>query len=201
MDKTNKIKDEKYIARASITPASVEQSADFDFSCIAVPTNNKQLRYSSNNNEYFYQILKTEKENIDVNRMDSGLPLFDNHPYDNSASNQLGITVSYEFVEAGIKMNCKFGARADEALRADVKNGIVKTVSIEGDIINYSVERTEGSIPNYYAELWQPTSLSFSPIPNDIEAQIDVKRAVSEQINKSNIKPKLSKLKQLINKF
>ncbi len=194
------IKDnERQIIRAKIVPA--EENSDYDFTCIAVPTENKQLRYSYQNNEYFYQVLRTGKENIKSERLDSGLPLFDNHPWDNAAMNQLGITSSYEFTEQGVVVRCKFGARADEALRSDVKNGIVKTVSIEGDIINYSVSRGEGQIPVYYAELWEPTSLSFAPVPNDIEAQIDVKRALQEQIEKDNTNPNTNTIKSIINKF
>jgi len=190
---------ERQIIRAKIVPA--EENSDYDFACVAVPTENKQLRYSYQNNEYFYQVLRTGKENIKSERLDSGLPLFDNHPWDNAAMNQLGITSTYEFTDQGIVVRCKFGARADEALRSDVKNGIVKTVSIEGDIINYSIERKAGEIPVYYAELWEPTSLSFAPVPNDISAQIDVKRALDEQIEKSKIITNNSQLKSITNKF
>lgn len=181
----NKKKDDKSVCRAMITPS---ESNEFDFECIAVPSQNGQIRYSYSDNEYFNQVLRTAKENIDTARMDSGLPLFDNHPYDNSASNTLGITVGYDFTEQGIVMRCKFGSRADEALRADVKNGIIKTVSIEGDILEYTIERKEGQLPTYYATMWQPTSLSFAPVPNDISAQIEVKRALARQIEKSNTK-------------
>jgi len=188
MDKDNeKLKDDKSVCRAMITPS--EEGNDFDFECIAVPSENGQMRYSYREDEYFMQVLRTGKENIDDSRMESGLPLFDNHPWDNSAKNTLGITVGYDFTDAGIVMRCKFGSRADEALRADVKNGIIKTVSIEGDITEYTVERKEGQVPTYYATMWQPTSLSFAPVPNDISAQIEVKRALARQIEKSNTQP------------
>ncbi len=70
-------------------------------------------------------------------------------------------------------------------MRNDIARGIIKSVSIEGDVINYSIERKVGEIPVYYAELWQPTSLSLAPVPNDIGAKIEVKRALAEQIEKS----------------
>jgi hypothetical protein len=195
----NKIKNDNQVCRAMIEPDSGE---GFDFAAVAVPSVNGQVRFSYENNEYFIQVLGTDKENIDVSRMESGLPLFDNHPWDNSAVNTLGITTEFEFVEQGIRVKAKLGARADEALRKDIKDGIIKTVSIEGSIQNYEIIREPGKIPVYRATLWTPESLSFAPVPNDIGAQIEVKRALNEQI-KSTIKPPESDsfLSSLIKKF
>ena len=178
--------DDKQVCRATISSTVGE---DFDFEAVAVPSVNGQMRYSYENDEYFNQVLRTAKENIDTSRLDSGLPLFDNHPWDNSAQNTLGITTTYLFDERGLVVRAKFGSRADEALRSDVKNGIIKTVSIEGTITNYSVVREAGKIPQYYADLWTPESLSFAPVPQDISAQIEVKRSIAEQIKKSEVNP------------
>ena len=193
--------EDKRICRAMINPA--DENSYFDFEAVAVPSNNGQLRYSWENDEYFNQVLKTGESNISRDRLDSGLPLFDNHPWDNSAKNTLGITTDYVFDERGLVVRCKFGSRADEALRKDVKEGIIKTVSIEGSIINYTVVREQGKIPVYYAELWEPESLSFAPVPNDISAQIEVKRALKEQIEKSvPVQPESDSLfNSLIKKF
>ena len=175
----DKERNDKHVCRALITPSTDES---YDFEAVAVPAENGQMRYSYENDEYFNQILMVGSENVDTARLDSGLPLFDNHPYDNSAENVLGITTAFSFDDRGLVVRCKFGARADEALRADVKNGIVKTVSIEGEIQNYNVVREYGLIPRYEAEKWMPLSLSFAPVPNDISAQIEVKRAIQKQI-------------------
>ena len=199
MDK-DKSKYDNHICRAAITPMS-EENSEYDFEAVAVPAENGQINYSRQNDEYFNQVLRTGKENIDTSRLDSGLPLFDNHPWDNSAENTLGITTSYMFDERGLVVRCKFGARADEALRSDVKNGIIKTVSIEGTIINYSVERKMGEVPVYYAELWTPESLSFAPVPNDIAAQIEVKRAIDKQVKSQYNDKNKSFINSLINKF
>lgn len=202
MEKNKERKEDRQICRALISPVN-ESESGYDFEAVAVPTDNGQLRYSWENDEYFNQVLRTGEANISKSRLNSGLPLFDNHPWDNSAENTLGITTDYFFDERGLIVRCKFGARADEALRSDVKNGIVKTVSIEGSIINYSVVREAGKIPVYYADLWEPESLSFAPVPNDISAQIEVKRALKEQIEKSEPKqPESDSLfNSLIKKF
>ena len=191
-----KPKEDRQICRALIQPS---ESTEYDFEAIAVPAENGQLRYSYENGEYFMQVLRTGKENVKPERLESGLPLFDNHPWDNSAERTLGITVSYDFTEKGIVVRCKLGARADEALRADIKNGIIKTVSIEGMIQNYSVTREAGKVPVYYADLWEPESLSFAPVPQDIASQIDVKRAIQKQIEQP--KPGKSIIESLKTKF
>jgi hypothetical protein len=196
MEKDKPTANDRQICRALIT---VTESDEYDFECVAVPADNGQMRYSYENSEYFLQVLRTGKDNIDTSRLDSGIPLFDNHPWDNSAENTLGITVAYDFTDKGLVVRCKFGARADEALRSDVKNGIVKTVSIEGTISNYSVERKPGMVPMYMADLWTPESLSFAPVPNDIAAQIEVKRAIQKQIETP--KADISIIKSLITKF
>ena len=100
-------KEDRQVYRALINP--VADGTDWDFEAIAIPTENKQLRYSWENNEYFYQVLRTAKENIKTDRMDSGLPLFDNHPWEASAENLLGITVGYDFTNSGIRRALTFG--------------------------------------------------------------------------------------------
>lgn len=199
MEPNKEKREDRQVCRALISP--VADGQDWDFEAVAVPTENKQLRYSWMNDEYYYQVLRTGKENVKTDRMDSGLPLFDNHPWEASAENLLGITVGYDFTTAGIVMRVKFGARADDELKSDVQNKIIKTVSIEGGIINYTIERKEGEIPVYYADLWEPESLSFAPVPQDISAQIEVKRALTDQIEKSKRPLADSSLNCLIKKF
>ena len=198
MDKDNHT--DRSICRAMIEPSTSE---DFDFQAVAIPTDNKQLMYSWREDEYFYQVLRTGKENINTERLDSGLPLFDNHPEmeDAGVMNQLGITVGYEFTTEGLVVKCKLGARADDMLKSDIKNAIAKTVSIEGDVQNYTIERKVGEVPIYYADLWTPNSLSFAPVPNDIGAQIEVKRAIQKQIQNTTPKADKSIIKSLTSKF
>jgi len=194
------IKQDNRICRALIAPT---ESQEYDFEAVAVPFENGQIRYSYQNDEYFNQVLLVNRENIDTARLESGIPLFDNHPWEQSAMNTLGITVSYDFDDRGLIIRGKFGSRADDALKNDVKNGIIKTVSIEGQIINYEVSREMGKVPEYRATFWQPESLSFAPVPQDIASQIEVKRAIQKQITESKeAKPDNgSFINKLINKF
>ena len=203
--KENEIKDNR-ICRALIEPQP--EGADFDFVAVAVPAENGQVNYNWRDDEYYNQVLLTAPENINTDRLDSGLPLFDNHVYDKSALNTLGITVGYQFTERGLEVKCKFGNRADMALRNDVKEGIIKTVSIEGSIQRYEVELKAGELPIYNATLWTPESLSFAPVPNDIGAQIEVQRKIKKQIEANveskvgiEAEDKLDNYKKLINKF
>ena len=201
--KEEEVKDNR-ICRALIEPQP--EGLEYDFIAVAVPAENGQINYNWRDDEYYNQVLRTSPENINTNRLDSGLPLFDNHVYDKSALNTLGITKGYEFTERGLEVKCKFGNRADIALVNDVKDGIVKTVSIEGSIQKYEVERKMGELPVYFATIWTPESLSFAPVPNDIGAQIEVQRAIKKQLKKE-IEPeqkpesKTDNYKKLIDKF
>ena len=83
-----------------------------------------------------------------------------------------------------------------------MKEGIIETVSIEGSIQKYEVERKVGELPIYNAMLWTPESLSFAPVPNDIGAQIEVQRKIKKQIEtKKDTEQKTDNYKTLINKF
>ena len=199
--KEEELKDNR-ICRALIEPQP--EGSDYDFIAVAVPAENGQINYNWRDDEYYNQVLRTSPENINTSRLESGLPLFDNHVYDKSAMNTLGITTGFEFTERGLEVKCKFGNRADMALRNDVKDGVIKTVSIEGSIQQYDVERKVGELPTYFANLWTPESLSFAPVPNDIGAQIDVQRKIKKQIEvKTEVKTeeKTDNYKTLINKF
>ena len=210
MNKEKVIEDNR-IFRAKITAS---ENSDYDFECVAVPVNNGQLQYMRDEEGYrvydenwnpklFNQVLLPFPENVNTDRLESGLPLFDNHPEmeDISILTTLGITTAYEFTEAGLVVRCKFGARADQALRDDVKNGIIKTVSIEGSIQEYGrIEQTmTDKYPNYFATMWTPESLSFAPVPNDIESQISAKRAAKNIQLKPTKEDSFYKL--LTNKF
>ena len=197
-NKDKEIKEDNRICRALIEPQA--EGADFDFVAVAVPAENGQINYNWRDDEYYNQVLRTAQENINTSRLDSGLPLFDNHVYDKSAMNILGITTGFEFTERGLEVKCKFGNRADMALRNDVKDGVIKTVSIEGSIQQYEVKREAGKLPVYFATLWTPESLSFAPVPNDIGAQIDVQRKIKKQIEVKT-EEKADNYKTLINKF
>lgn len=203
-----KVKVNNIIHRAKI---EVSTTDDYDFECVAVPTENGQLQYERDEYGYrnydrngnpiiFNQILVVTTEAVNVSRLDSGLPLFDNHPEmeDISVFSTLGITTSYSFDDRGLVVRCKFGSRADEGLRNDVKNGIVKTVSIEGTIQEYGTKivNPNGLYYDYFATNWTPESLSFAPVPNDIGAQIEAKRAKKAQLNINQ-----SELETLIKKF
>ena len=155
---------------------------DYDFVCIASPFDNGQIRYDYNSSRYFKEVLVPSTENTRTDRLDSGLPLFDNHPWDKSAKNQLGISRKYEFTPDGIKLYVKWGSKADQAMRDDVANGITKTVSIEADIYEYEITEKAGEIPVYRTIDWDPTSISLAPVPQDILSQIEVKRAIQKQI-------------------
>jgi hypothetical protein len=193
-----KYNENKSIRRAIVEPAPADV-VEYDFKCVASPIDNGQLNYSYETQEFFNQVLMPTPENTRVARLDSGLNLFDNHTYDKSAKNTLGISTKYEFTERGLELYIKLGARADEALRSDIKNRILKTVSIEGDIYEYTVNRNTQSYPNYEATDWEPISISIAPVPQDILSQIELE--AKRSLIKTIPTKEKTKYEQLTNKF
>ena len=89
--------------------------------------------------------------------------------------------------------------KLENNMKSDIKNAIIKSVSIVGSVLEYEIERKEGMIPVYYAKTWEPESLSFAPVPQDISAQIEVKRAIQKQIEKKS--ENISIVESLTSKF
>ena len=65
------------------------------------------------------------------------------------------------------------------------------------------LERKDGMIPVYYATLWEPDSLSFAPVPNDVGAQMSAKGHWMNRLKKLLIpkQKEVSLLNEIIQKI
>lgn len=168
--KNNKLGFETY--RAEINESTInDEERSFD---VVFATENPVLLQGykyADRFETFTEILKCDKMFVRTKRMDSGLPIFSDH-WDRTIHGQLGITTRCNFEVGKITGTIKLGARADEALWSDIKNGITKTVSVGCNI--YKVERFEDGDKNitYTATDWEPKHIAFAPEPADIDATI-----------------------------
>ena len=97
-EEIKQLADAKHICRAAIDATGGE---GWDFEAVATPAENKQLAHGRTEN-IIRNIANQVKKNIKADRLESGLPLFDNHPWDKTAKATLGITVSYSFDERGL---------------------------------------------------------------------------------------------------
>ena len=204
MEKNNKDEKQQKLPVMRAYVSDISGGEDYDFSVTAVPFDNGQVNYDWTNDVFYNQVLVPTAEATRTARLESGLNLFDNHPYFKDAADVLGISRRYEFSPEGLKLFIKWGSRADEAIRNDVKEGIIKTVSIEGDIYSYEVTRNPNELPIYKATDWEPTSVSLAPVPQDIGSQIEVQRKIKDQIKKENTQEEdksIPAIKSITSKF
>lgn len=183
--KSNKLGFETYRADISNIGTDTERTFDVVFAT-ENPIRLQGWKYS-NECEEFDEILRCDRKNVRTKRMDVGLPIFPDH-WKRSSTDLLGITTSYSFEQGKIAATVKLGARADEQLWSDIKNGILRTVSVGCNI--YKVERMENSEMNitltYTATDWEPKHIAFAPEPADIDATMRSEHI--EIVNKSTSK-------------
>lgn len=120
--------------------------------------------------ETFDEVLRHTPESIRSQRIDSGLPLFPSH-WERDSTDIIGISTDYRFEEGRIIASFKFGARADDMMKNDLKSGVLRSVSVGVNI--YSVERTEDATGlRYTATDWEPKHVAFAPEPADVNCTV-----------------------------
>lgn len=123
----------------------------------------------------YTEILSCDVKHIRMARAEQGLPVFDSH-YPRNAMVQLGRAENIKFANGQGTATIRLGARADDALKADIENGILKGFSAGYNVYRYMQEgaillsKTEN--PVYRATDWEPTEISFAPIQADINAGV-----------------------------
>jgi hypothetical protein len=169
------------IFRGLITPGSYnEKNKTFD----AVFTTEAPVVRSAYNlsldqqrkedSDIFNEVLLCNAKAMRMDRARTGLPLLDNHPWDANSTQVLGKCTNFRFEKNQLVGTVTLGARADDALIADIKNGILTTFSVGYRVYNYTPDKKNvvGETPTYFADDWEPFEISLAPIPADINAQI-----------------------------
>lgn len=145
--------------------------------------------------ENFNEVLVCSKEAVRSARFVRGLPLFDNHPWDKSATDkgnggmQLGKVTDIRFEKGELIGKVTLGARADEALISDIENGIVDGISVGYNVYKFEREpmAKDQEIPTYRAIDWEPFEVSFAPVQADFNSNIRSKEQNLVIINKREI--------------
>jgi len=123
----------------------------------------------------YNEILSCDVKNVRMERALNGLPVFDLH-YPRNAMVQLGVAENVRFENGQGIAKIRLGARADEALRSDIENGIIKGISAGYNVYAYTQEGelkpNSKENPTYKATDWEPTEISFAPIQADTGAKI-----------------------------
>lgn len=127
--------------------------------------------------DVFYEELSMKKDAVNLERMNKGAPLLNNHgSYSGGLRDILGKVVegSAKIVKGEGRATVIFSKRAEIAdLVQDIKDGIMPNLSV-GYRIDKMVEtdeETEDGAPVLRAESWTPMEISFVTIPADHNAQ------------------------------
>lgn len=152
--------------RALLDPASYDETAGTVE--VVVATNNPILRRSYDIGD-FMEILTIDKRSIRMGRMNNGAPLLDNHNRNDSTRKiVLGSVQSASIVGNELRAVIKLSNREDMAgTRADIKDGIIRSISVGYRVFKYDVTENAGSLPTYTAIDWEPYEVSLVPVPDD----------------------------------
>ena len=119
------------------------------------------------------EVLSMTLEHIRMDRINGGAPVLDNHVRYNGAAGVLGV-VENARVENGVGVaTLRFSKRADvEPIWSDIKDGILRGVSVGYRVHKYEVTKEDGKLPSYRATDWEPFEISIAPVQADPESQV-----------------------------
>lgn len=138
---------------------------------VVIATDYPARMYDWLNNVYFNEILDFSNTAIRRARLDAGLPLLDNHAkYGSVTTAVLGIVQNWRMEGTQLIGTLKISGREDcKGLLQDIKDGIVRFLSVGYNVFKYLIERlaTEAEIATYRAIDWEPYECSFVTVPAD----------------------------------
>lgn len=132
--------------------------------------------------ERFYLAFSTKPEHVRLGRLNSGAPVLDSHA-GFRVGNVLGV-IERAWLEGGTgKATLRFSERPDvEPLWTDIKNGIVRNVSMGASIRKLEdVTPKDSKQKHLLAVDWEPLEISAIPIPADAGAQF-LQQQTNEQL-------------------
>lgn len=155
-----------------------EEAKTFD---VTFTTEAPVKRYDWNNGTYYNEVLSFEKGHVNLDRLNNGANVLDNHNMYGSVSNAVLGVVERAWVEDGKgAATIRFSNRPEvQGIVQDVKDGILKNISIGYSITKLLKEEEEGTIPTYRAIEWEPYEISVVAIPADANAQV---RSIQENL-------------------
>ena len=179
----NKIKTIKASYRAAIAPSTYNESKNtFD---VTFTTDAPVRRYDWERDRYYNEVLSFDPAHVNLDRLNNAAPLLDNHDRQTGVKSQIGV-VERAWIEDGRgAATIRFSNREEvKGIVQDVKDGILKNVSIGYSVKKLKVEDEDNDIPTYRATSWQPFEISLVPVPADPRAQV---RSMSELLEEIEV--------------
>jgi phage head maturation protease len=119
------------------------------------------------------EILSCESGQVRLERFESGIPVLDNHDRSKGTKGQLAIVENWRFENGRGYATLRFSKRASvQETWEDVKDGILRGISVGYSVHRYEVTKEEGKRPVYRAVDWEPLEISFAPVPADHNSSV-----------------------------
>lgn len=136
-------------------------------------------RFDYENWRYFKEVLEISESAINTERMQNA-PVLDSHSRYSTAE-VVGRVESFEIVDGQARAVLLISARGELAgLRKDLKDGILKNISVGYTVQEYRQEGADTEYPTYTATRWTPMEISIVPVPADPASTIQGVRSETE---------------------
>lgn len=128
------------------------------------------------------EVLDCKPESVRQDRLKAGISVLNNHDrFGNVGKVVIGVVDSYRFEEGKLIGTIKLSSREDnKGIVQDIKDGIIRHLSVGYDVLEYQITEKEGETPIYRAVDWEPKEVSFVPIPADAASTV---RSEEQSIN------------------
>ena len=118
------------------------------------------------------EILSFETGHVRMERLLNGAPVLDNHNRNDGTESVLGVVESASIVEGEGIATLRFSKREEvQGVYQDIKDGILRGISVGYRVYKYEVTKEEGKLPVYRAIDWEPYEISIAPVQADINSQ------------------------------
>lgn len=133
----------------------------------------------------YNEVLATENDSADLERMNAGAPFLKEHWAD--ISEQIGVVLRAWFEDGkGLaEIQLSRNHKDSQWINNDIKDGILKNVSVGYWPLEYEeIPTGEEEIPTYLVKKYEPCEISLVAVPADAKAQV---RSDSEKTKKRSI--------------
>ena len=119
------------------------------------------------------EVLSCEPGNVRMDRFNAGVPVLDNHDRSKGTKGQLGTVENVRVQNGQCIATLRFSKRASvQETWDDVKDGILRGISVGYSVHKYEVTKQDGQRPLYRAVDWEPLEISFAPVQADHNSSV-----------------------------
>lgn len=126
--------------------------------------------------KYFNEVLEISEKAINAERL-ANAPVLDSHSR-YSTSSQVGVVESWSIEKGEAKAVLRISNRTElEGLRQDLRDGILRNISVGYTVQRYKQEDSDVDLPTYTATAWTPIEISIVPVPADPSSTVQGMRS------------------------